>query len=664
MLKPQRIAIGIAFISLAWLGALVFDLSPYLRGGEEYRWPYELPAQPLRLLPLLAGLAAYLLGAHQLSKRRRLGALPVWAMAGVVVLTPAGMYIAGDPIFKILSATLSGIATGWHYQAVEITDLTVTLTRWTEVMKAATGRFGHVSLSPPGLVILSYGLNRLMEFFPALASSLAQPLRSMFCLHPRLINYTDAQLAGAWFGLLVPAVAALTAPALYRLGRRTYDETTARWAVIWWPLVPGILLFSPTRDTVFPLFLTLMLACYVEGVLQDRPAWFVLAGVVMSVASFLSFSVLPAVFAVGVLTLLIAVFRHRLAPEVIPAMSRRWPFAVGLWFGLGLSSVWLIFYLVSGLTPFDLLAQGATAHFLLQFDFLLWVILHPYDQFIFAGLPLALLAALSLPRMFRKWRDRRPFVLGEFVFLSVLMTLVILHLSNILRGETGRVLLFLTPVFALAAANVLSVMSASSWAVWAVTGTQALVVLGMAGVLRVVDTEFNRQPAPPPPVTIPAQATLYPSGAVFGGTLQLESFAGQLHKTAGSAHRSVLTLWLNWRSLGRLPQVYYQSLIPVAPDGQALAEQTVLHRPFNDAYATSCWQPHNGQLTQEIEMPLRSELDTGGWWVSLSFYDRNTGEPLPVRLPDGSEDRQVGLGPFFYVPDFFAAGAPILLKVD
>lgn len=650
MLKPQSIAIGVAFISLSWLGALVFDISPYLRGGDEYRWPYELPAQPLRVLPLLIGLGVYLLGAHQLSKHCRPVGLLAWAMAGVLALTPASMYIAGDPVFKILSATLSGIATGWHYQAVEITNLAVTLSRWTEVMEAATGRFGHVSLSPPGLVILSYGLNELLEFFPALAAALARPLRSAFCLHPRLLNYTDAQLAGAWFGLLVPAAAALTVPALYRLGRRIYDEATARWAVMWWPMVPGVLLFSPTRDTVFPLFITAMLACYAEGVFQNRPAWFVLAGIVISLASFLSFSVLPAVFAAGVLTLLIAIFRRKLTPATAHALPRWWPFAVGAWFGIGLSSVWLIFYFVSGLTPFDLLARSAEAHFLLQFDLLLWAILHPYDQLMFAGLPLALLSALSLRIIFRKWRNCQSFVLGEFVFISVLITLAVLHSSGILRGETGRVLIFLTPVLALAAANMLSTMSAQPWAAWTVTGAQALVVLGMAGVLRVVDTEFSRQPVPPSPVTIPAQATLYPSGAIFGDTLQLESFAGQLYKRAGPDYQSTLTLWLNWRSLGQLAQVYYQSFIPVAPDGQPLAEDTVLHRPFDDAYATSCWQPRDGQLTQEIEIPLRSGSDAGGWWVSFSFYERNTGEALPVQLPDGSGDRQVGLGPFFYAP--------------
>ena len=54
------ILIGIAALSIVFLVAFALNLSPYLRGPDEWRWAYAIPGKPTRhLIPALT-LAAYI----------------------------------------------------------------------------------------------------------------------------------------------------------------------------------------------------------------------------------------------------------------------------------------------------------------------------------------------------------------------------------------------------------------------------------------------------------------------------------------------------------------------------------------------------------------------------------------------------------------------------
>jgi hypothetical protein len=60
----------------------------------------------------------------------------------------------------------------------------------------------HMSAQPPGIPIMFYGLNQLLEGIPDVADSLGMPLRHFICEHDQLrsfsLIYSNAELAETW----------------------------------------------------------------------------------------------------------------------------------------------------------------------------------------------------------------------------------------------------------------------------------------------------------------------------------------------------------------------------------------------------------------------------------------------------------------------------------
>jgi hypothetical protein len=90
---------------------------------------------------------------------------------------------------------------------------------------------------------------------------------------------------------------------------------------------------------------------------------------------------------------------------------------------------------------------------------------------------------------------------------------------------------------------------------------------------------------------------------------------------------------------------YWFAVLLVAPDGSVPLPAQVW-QPVETRYPTSCWRP--GEMVGDtIRLPLPNDAPPGDWWLSLSaFADADQSDArLSVTLPDGTQDRQIGLGP-------------------
>ncbi len=340
-----------------------------------------------------------------------------------------------------------------------------------------------------------------------------------------------------------------------------------------------------------------------------------------------------------------------------------------------------------------MLRTAAVAHLAMDRPYLPWLYLHLYDYFIFTGWPLvfASLAGVvfALRAVLRRRRVAGDAVTdgsvgdGAVLALSVAATLVVLDFSGTMRGESGRILLFMTPLLLPVAAGVLAVPAGPRGAAapgapastvnpapapapqklpragWVLTLAQVAVAVTMIATLRVIGAEFNAQPpvSAPPQSQPPTDAAVH-SGATFAGVLHLDSFAGHVESRAGAGGvvTPTLVMWLDWHSDGSPAVPYYMSLIPVAPGGQA--GSATLVQPFDQQFPVTCWLPRSGPIHQRIELPLQGAAQVeqsaqavqgSGWWVSLSLMDR-AGNAAPVVMPGGQRDKQVGLGAFFPAP--------------
>jgi hypothetical protein len=296
----------------------------------------------------------------------------------------------------------------------------------------------------------------------------------------------------------------------------------------------------------------------------------------------------------------------------------------------------LIYGVVTELTPFDLLSVAMNAHLALDRPYLPWLWLHFWEWALFTGIPFVLLWLLAA------WRHRhnRP-TKGPILPVALLFTLAVILLSGTARGETGRVWLFFAPFVLIAAAEAFprcgeheSSRKSPPHSWLAIAVGQAAILLALALAWAVIDAP-DIQPRPKSPGGL---ATTRPANATFDGLFHLASWDA-------SADGEAITLRLDWQGVTPMTTPYWFSALLVSPDGAPVSD-SVVWQPLETRYPTTCWMPGEA-VGDSITLMLPEDAASGDWWISLAtFADVENPEiRLPVTLPDGTQDTQVGLGP-------------------
>lgn len=621
-------------LTLAVAAVLAFDLVPWLRGDApwvpddgQWVWQHEAPRW-LWLIPAEAGLAVYVGGAFYLlnrapASRRYPVGLILWAFGGIVLLTLLLMNLENSPLFLLLvRLTTQG---HFHAASAEINDLAETLRHWpdfTAYLYRTTNQSNGVVLSPPGLAMVYYAATRTLEQVPPVARGLAGVTRQMQCQNLAMAAWSDAQWSSAWLQMLMPFWSALSVAPLYRLGMMLFDQQRARWAVAVWVLVPGLIFFQPRFNVFYPLLALVMLVCLWRGLSSGRGGPVTLAGFVLSVGLFFNLSLAP----LGLLAGLIVIGEHIRLHRGLFAIARDLAL-----FGAGVASVWLVYWLLSGQSPMAIYDASMAQHYKLNRPYLPWLIQHPLDMALFAGLPLmgfAAWRALRLRHLRRGNASRADVLIGAAV-----LTLVIIVLSGTGRGETGRVWLFFAPIWALMAADILVTLAPRDRIIS--LALQAVYLLAIVAFLRGADhANFTK------PVRVADAATgpTYPVLARFERGEDRLTLVG----LDVAAQPDAVALAFHWRADAPITDTYVLTLVSVAPDGSTPPSYQWNPREWD--FPPSCWAP--GQtFVDRVTVPLGDAAQSGNWLFSLSILDAFTRDPMRVTLPDGTIDTQVGIGP-------------------
>lgn len=633
----RRIVI-ISSISIAWGFILLIDLAPILRGGYGWRWPYALPNDIGDSFALLLMLTISLIGSI-VFVRRSASTLILWVIFLGIGLSLASLYVREKNVYiELYRRTISSGATGWHYASTDIDDLNDDLGAWPSFMASYKSQSSHMTTSPPGLPLLYYSNQQIAERLDFLSEAIAPPLRADQCHNDRIVGwslypgYSNAELASAWFGILMPLWGSLIVIPLYTAGKFFYGKESARWAVVWWPLVPSFLMFSPNPTPIYAGLALTVIYLLGRALESSRALVLLLAGMVMSIGTFLHFTVLPIIFLAGLYTLAYHYFICR-------DRGRWWSVRAGLWFGLGLSTIWLIYWLLSGVTVIEIINQAFDSHLSLDRPYLPWLWLHLNDFFMFTGWPLSLLALLGIAStLFRLWTHKQTKDRGTLLTGAVFLTLLVMDISGTTQGESGRIWLFMSPFVLLIAARTLETTTQEPESAGTLlTFSQAICVFIMICTMPVLESGLDSPPKEPPDV-LESQSILISTQATYAGTIQLRGFSGYISE--GKLH-----VWIQWRSEGQVPTPYYIDLLPVSPEGETLRSLTT--QPFaSEPYPTTCWTPENGNIVTYHEIDLMNIEDAGGeWWLSVALFDRK-GNAASVTLADGSDDQQTGIGPF------------------
>ncbi len=402
-----------SLVALLLLGVIALACRPG-------RWSAMTPARRAFLLALLVLLVLAL----------------QWALLAAVG-SPAVSWVA--PGWIIASPN----ATTYFSASFEVRDVGDWLASYREQMNALPH---HARTHPPGFMLFFLVVRRLCAALipqqsPVLAA-LAEGYNQTF---GTLFSPADAA-ASLVSALLAALTGALSLIPVYLLTRELLAPDAAIRAASMVATAPAILLLGASSDQLILTLTAVQLwLCY--SAWRKGSAWRVfLAGIVAGLGLFFSlgFAIVMAWLLVWlVLGLLGSADRKRAAGRALGA-------AVIAFAGFAL--FYLALYLASGYHPLSVAQQALLAHrdittAAFPRTYWKWLLMNPVEAAIFAGLPLLLVALWSV----RGLRRQPTLARLKPLLLAWLIIFALLDLSGTVRGEVGRIWLFLLWPAALAA---------------------------------------------------------------------------------------------------------------------------------------------------------------------------------------------------------------------
>jgi len=237
--KPHRLLIAASVLTIIYVLGLAFNVTPWLRGPEEWRWAYAIPGTIRRLwLPVLL-LVGYIVVIVWLLRRKpasRGQVLGVLLAAGL--MTPVlqlGLLYMDHPDVRapLFYRTVSSESGGFYEVGAVVTDIRAFLTDFPEQMANYPV---HPQRHPPGIPLLFAGGRFLFDRMSVLAGEIGDVLRPYQCNNLPLMNLPNSAIASALVQMIVPFLLGFIVLPIFQLGREWYDEAAALRAAALWPL--------------------------------------------------------------------------------------------------------------------------------------------------------------------------------------------------------------------------------------------------------------------------------------------------------------------------------------------------------------------------------------------------------------------------------------------
>jgi hypothetical protein len=446
-------------LAVATLGLifLVSSQAPSANGPAEWQWPYRPPGLTGVGLVLAAALMIPLL--YWASHDRRTDwrwSLPLLVILGWALSLNLAQAQPGG-FRRVFDALASRHTFGYVFDAGLAPDTRTLLADWPGV---SAGLNQHARTHPPGPLLAVRALDLVGRRLPSepegergLISSASESLERETARAALRGRKTPRALPApgtlVLLAVLLPFFSALAAWPLHRLAAGLgLEPGAALLAAALWLTVPARSLFTPSLDQALPLLLLGSAWMAVTGG-RVRP---VLAGVLLALSVFLSYGYLAAAPLIGLLAL-----TARIAPsdEIGPRMSwrlaRRFSWDRALLLAAGFLLPWIALAAFTGYDPvasFRTALEQHRAIAVVSRSYGTWLVWNPYDFLLLLGPAVLLLTAVALVgRSEARLPAHRALVWGWWALLLLLIV------SGSVRGEVGRIWLFLMPFSCLLAAD-------------------------------------------------------------------------------------------------------------------------------------------------------------------------------------------------------------------
>lgn len=330
---------------------------------------------------------------------------------------------------------------------------------------------GHLGAHPPGLAIYYWSLINFYKKSPGSARGVVSLVGEKF---DRIfqeiergsggVKIGDPQRAAIWTAILLAVLAVASTPILlYLLARGICDKKSALFAAAFTSFLPGLFLFFPRADVLFPAIAITIFLLTLEALRRESLVWGFFAGLAFFLGAMLrlSFLVVLALVVFYLLLKLLSTFGEGKAAA--GRLLRSWikP-AVGILIGFFLLIIILKF--ATGFNAFKVwrvcygrqnpLTSG------IQRTWWKWMAYSPFEFAAFLGIPISALflrrlifdSHRSLLHIGRSttsggrstsgglaWRPE------EAYLLSFIITILLLYFSGKSLSEVGRLWIFLMP---------------------------------------------------------------------------------------------------------------------------------------------------------------------------------------------------------------------------
>lgn len=627
-----------------FLGLLWVDAVPALRGGWGWQWPYAAPDNWEAIAILIVILLVYGIGALLLRSGGPIWLGLTWTVIAGFVICLGVQNIRYDSFFLLFSHSVSPVQTGANTVATRFIaeeGVDDSLRRWPEIMRESNDlTITHFTTSPPGKALVHHWLAEAIDPITPISQPTSRALRGYQCTTLPVMEYSRGQMASAGVGMLMPLWAALAAIPIFGVACQLgADNVTALRMAQWWAIVPSLLLFAPTWNTLYPLLALLAFSALLRGLQHDAMVWAITSGFIMSLMTFLNFAVLPIIGLLGFYTLGYWFFLKRGEKPFL------WAVMVGAYFGLGLMSIWLVFGLYSGFTPFDLLEVTFDQHLDIERNYWIWLVLHVYDMLMFAGWPLVAIAGYGIWRVIQQWRTDHQFDQIDVLVMAVLATVVVLDLSGITRAESARIWLFFVPFLLLMGLGYYAQQSAR-WDVPLLVGQLATVAV-MGTVLPVVRFDMTL-PVEGPRNDVPTldHLELLPVDASFSSDEFAGAFALVGYRYISDPANQTIIAETVWRGDVPTERPYQFEVVASAYneiDGDIVTEPQRWY-PQGGNYLTTCWQ--DGDVIYDVILIDLPPVSMPVQWI-LSVRLVHEDDVMLINSAD-VEAETVNLGPVPY----------------
>ena len=432
----------IIIITVLFLAAIGFNISPFLRGPApyppEWQWTYLFINTLDRIyLPII--FISIVIALFWLSEKRKsfvarhtkLLLVSVILLSFLFQISVQFFSRAGVPVLihRIINPELNGYFTA----ALPVENVADFLSTYNQNILEFVY---HAKSHPPGAILFFFAIKQLMSAFPLLGSVANNFSPTHLDVKSVWDTLLPSEKATAIFSaFLIPLLSAFSTIPIYYSLKILYGVKAALRSIFLFAFIPSVVLFIPINDSFLHIFAITAFFFMLKGIKQKKLLHILLSGLTLFLGLFFNLSLLPLVIFLGVFFLLGNLTQKKLEFKYI--------LKGGLVFSFGFILLPLILYFSFHFDFIHMLRiiMGSVPDVHTR-SYKIWIFYNLYDFFIFSGIPIAVVFFLSIKKLFL-----------NHLLIAFLTMLIILNFSGSIRGETGRILVIFMPFMALIAAS-------------------------------------------------------------------------------------------------------------------------------------------------------------------------------------------------------------------